>query len=83
MVFLLVTASLISADPTPLQSNSNLTRPFWELMFTAYGIISFQYDIHPSILTIHLDMKEKSKLTIAIIGGFLSKFLLVQESRFL
>jgi hypothetical protein len=45
-------------------------RSLWELIFISYGIISFQYDIHPSILTIQVDMKEKSKLNSAVIGAF-------------
>lgn len=45
--------------------------PLWNYILTAYGIIVFQFDIHPTILTIQVDMHEKIKLNKAILTGFL------------
>lgn len=63
-----------------LQDNSPIippiTLPSTSLMrniISAYGIIAFQFDIHPMLLTIQVDMKDKSKILWAIIGGFFGK----------
>lgn len=58
---------IISNDST----NPGINRSIWTNMLTAYGIITFQFDIHPTILTIHVDMDEKKKITKVIIVGFL------------
>ncbi|KXZ75910.1 uncharacterized protein mah isoform X2 [Tribolium castaneum] len=72
IVFLLVTECLIFSSRTPTTTDDSFQteQSFWELMFICYGIISFQFDIHPSILTIQVDMREKSKLNSAVLGGF-------------
>ncbi|XP_044266985.1 amino acid transporter AVT1D [Tribolium madens] len=73
IVFLLVTGCLLFSTRASSNSSDNTFQPeqsFWELIFICYGIISFQFDIHPSILTIQVDMKEKSKLNSAVLGGF-------------
>lgn len=49
--------------------------PTWKLVVAAYGIVAFQFDIHPVILTIQMDMKDKTKLSRALLGGFSSYFL--------
>lgn len=59
---------IISNDST----NPGINRSIWTNMLTAYGIITFQFDIHPTILTIHVDMDEKKKITKVIIVGFLA-----------
>lgn len=67
-VFLLVSGCLVfSSSETPLLRDET---PLWETVLAAYGVISFQYDIHPSILTIQVDMREKSKLSWALLSGF-------------
>lgn len=45
----------------------------WKNVVSAYGIIAFQFDIHPTLLTIHVDMKDKTKITSVILGGFFCK----------
>lgn len=75
-VFLLINGCLLfsekesNSQETPLQKE---IMPQWKNVLKAYGIIAFQFDIHPSILTIQVDMLEKSNLSKAIIGGFSSK----------
>ncbi|KAJ3658856.1 hypothetical protein Zmor_010574 [Zophobas morio] len=72
LVFLLVFGCLTfsSTEDTPQTNNTETELPLWELIFISYGMISFQYDIHPSVLTIQVDMQEKSKLNIAVLSAF-------------
>lgn len=56
-------------------------------LLKAYGIISFQFDIHPMLLTIQVDMEDKRKIGRAVFSGLLATCtlslittLLVQET---
>lgn len=71
-VFLLVLGCSL-ANPTAEQKLQNVPQPTWEVMLKAYGIITFLFDVHPSVLTILVDMDDKMQLPIAIFGGFGSK----------
>lgn len=44
------------------------TPPLLNLL-KAYGIISFQFDIHPMLLTIQVDMEDKTKIGRAVFSG--------------
>lgn len=44
--------------------------PFQNLL-KAYGIIAFQFDIHPMLLTIEVDMEKKEKIGKAVTYGIL------------
>lgn len=46
------------------------------MIFQAYGIIAFQFDIHPMLLTIQVDMQEKTKIGKAVCNGILSTITL-------
>ncbi|CAH2057089.1 unnamed protein product, partial [Iphiclides podalirius] len=37
----------------------------------AYGIIAFQFDIHPMLLTLQVDMKDSRRINVAVLGAFL------------
>lgn len=69
---MLTCGCLLSSDSQSLlQEHTDLEElPVWILMLRAYGIIAFQFDIHPSILTIQMDMDDKMQLPKALIGGF-------------
>lgn len=45
-------------------------------LLKAYGIIAFQFDIHPMLLTIQMDMKktEKENIGIAVTLGIVGKY---------
>ncbi|KAF6205749.1 hypothetical protein GE061_019922 [Apolygus lucorum] len=43
----------------------------WESLAIAYGILAFQFDIHPMVLTIQMDMKNKDQLGKAIFLAFI------------
>lgn len=45
--------------------------PFLNIM-KAYGIISFQFDIHPMLLTIAVDMQNRKEIGRAVFGGLLT-----------
>ncbi|XP_053618517.1 probable sodium-coupled neutral amino acid transporter 6 [Plodia interpunctella] len=45
-------------------------QPSVEDFLIAYGIIAFQFDIHPLLLTIQVDMKDSRKINGAVLGGF-------------
>jgi solute carrier family 32 (vesicular inhibitory amino acid transporter) len=49
--------------------------PFINLL-KAYGIISFQFDIHPMLLTIQVDMKDRRKIGRAVFGGLFTTITL-------
>ncbi|XP_018571167.1 sodium-coupled neutral amino acid transporter 5-like [Anoplophora glabripennis] len=78
-VFILVTGCLLfstNSNRTATGTDQNLEDiipkeiPLWKSMLTGYGIIAFQFDIHPTILTIQMDMNDKMKLPRAVIGAF-------------
>ncbi|KAJ8955546.1 hypothetical protein NQ318_001376, partial [Aromia moschata] len=59
-------------DDVDLEKITNANEdPLWKSILLAYGIMAFQFDIHPTILTIQVDMKEKLKLPKAILFGFM------------
>ncbi|CAH1235657.1 unnamed protein product [Diabrotica balteata] len=70
-VFLLVCGCILfdANESTPQPAQIDSTFP-WKTILKAYGILAFQFDIHPSILTIQVDMNDKSQLSKAIVGGF-------------
>lgn len=70
VVFLLIVGCLLISPGLAEIPNENIRQPEWKSMLRAYGIIAFLFDIHPSILTILVDMENKRKLPIAVFGGF-------------
>lgn len=62
-------------DDTP-QTSPNLIpteKMEWQNIISAYGILAFQFDIHPMVLTIQVDMSEKNKIGCVVFFGFLGK----------
>lgn len=56
---------------TPIEVFDPSNPPLLNLL-KAYGIISFQFDIHPMLLTIQVDMEDKRKIGRAVFGGLLT-----------
>ncbi|XP_050309409.1 uncharacterized protein LOC126745563 isoform X2 [Anthonomus grandis grandis] len=72
-VYVLTCGCLIFTSPDEMpqpETSRNSSTELWKLLMSAYGIVAFQFDIHPTILTIQMDMVNKTKLSYAIIGGF-------------
>lgn len=55
---------------TPIEEFDPSNPPMLNLL-KAYGIISFQFDIHPMLLTIQVDMADKRKIGRAVFSGLL------------
>lgn len=74
-VFVLLFSTIIldEQQERSLIFNSTTNDTTWENILSLYGVLSFQFDIHPSILIIYNDMKQKSEMHQALIGGFLGK----------
>ncbi|XP_022913669.1 uncharacterized protein [Onthophagus taurus] len=71
LVFLLLIICLLKIEESPRNFPSDLTLTFLENVALAYGVISFQFDIHPTILTIQVDMNNQKNISKTIIMGFL------------
>lgn len=56
---------------TPIEEFDPSNPPLLNLL-KAYGIISFQFDIHPMLLTIQVDMEDKTKIGRAVFSGLLT-----------
>lgn len=56
---------------TPIEEFDPMNPPPLNLL-KAYGIISFQFDIHPMLLTIQVDMQNKRKIGRVVFGGLLA-----------
>lgn len=72
-VFLLVFVTIILDTRMIVEEVDNSNVPLWNSALTAYGILVFQFDIHPSILTIQVDMTDKTKFHKSIMYGFAGK----------
>lgn len=42
-------------------------------MLKVYGMIAFQFDIHPMLMTIEVDMQNKAKIGSAVCYGLIGK----------
>ncbi|XP_050064150.1 uncharacterized protein LOC114122862 isoform X2 [Aphis gossypii] len=63
----------ISMYDTQREIYEPIPEPSWNSVALAYGLLAFQFDVHPLVLTIQMDMVNKRKLPLAIICAFLSK----------
>lgn len=75
-VAVLTWTAMVQDDSLPAGYNPMWTKPSWEALAIAYGIIAFQFDVHPMILTVQVDMQHKNKLGKAILGSFVVTGLL-------
>ncbi|KAL4708645.1 hypothetical protein ACJJTC_008171 [Scirpophaga incertulas] len=58
-------------DTSPPNTGSVLNfQPSIQDFLVAYGIIAFQFDIHPVLLTIQVDMKDSRRINTAVLSGF-------------
>ncbi|XP_046973426.1 amino acid transporter AVT1B-like [Vanessa cardui] len=58
-------------DTSPPPSGDVLQyKPSPRDFLVAYGIIAFQFDIHPMLLTLQVDMKDSRKINSAVLGAF-------------
>ncbi|CAG4939069.1 unnamed protein product [Colias eurytheme] len=62
---------IITDDTSPPASGDVLEyRPSTRDFLVAYGIMVYQFDIHPMLLTLQVDMKDSRRIHTAVLGGF-------------
>ncbi|XP_022818471.1 probable sodium-coupled neutral amino acid transporter 6 [Spodoptera litura] len=68
----ITTWTCILRDDTSPMPTSNVVdlEPQLQEFLIAYGILAFQFDIHPMLLTLQVDMKDSKKINSAVLGGF-------------
>lgn len=62
----------IHASPNHLSETPDL-----KTLLKVYGMIAFQFDIHPMLMTIEVDMERKRKIGNAVCYGILSKLTIL------
>lgn len=50
-----------------------LSFPDWRNILQTYGMIAFQFDIHPMLMTIEVDMRDKRRIGEAVTYGIFSE----------
>lgn len=55
--------------------------PGFLTILKSYSVLAFQFDIHPVLLTLQIDMKRKTQVSWAALSGIASKY--IESSGFL
>lgn len=74
-VFIMICGCLVFSPGLDQIPTQDLKYPQWGAILKAYGIIAFLFDLHPSVLTILVDMEDKKQLPTAIWSGYGGKYL--------
>ncbi|CAL7952059.1 unnamed protein product [Xylocopa violacea] len=53
-------------DMTPIP-----TSPSWDKFISGYGMLAFQFDVHPTLMTVQVDMRRPQDINKAVIISFL------------
>ncbi|CAB3229563.1 unnamed protein product [Arctia plantaginis] len=62
---------IVGDDVSPPSAETVMDlKPDIQNYLIAYGILAFQFDIHPMLLTLQVDMKDSRKINLAVLGGF-------------
>ncbi|XP_019533814.3 uncharacterized protein LOC109405236 [Aedes albopictus] len=67
-----VNGTVVPRDDFEPFKGIELGMPSWIRLLKAYGIIAFQFDIHPMLLTIQVDMEKKRKIGKAVFLGLMA-----------
>lgn len=49
--------------------------PGFLTILKSYSVLAFQFDIHPVLLTLQIDMKRKTQVSWAALSGIASKYI--------
>lgn len=49
-----------------------VTSPTWDKFISGYGMLAFQFDVHPTLMTIQVDMRQPRDINRAIFFSFLT-----------
>ncbi|VVC26998.1 Amino acid transporter, transmembrane domain [Cinara cedri] len=60
----------IAMMDTQREEYQTIGGPSWNSVALAYGILAFQFDVHPLVLTVQMDMVDKRKLPLVIVWAF-------------
>ncbi|XP_034936023.1 amino acid transporter AVT1C [Chelonus insularis] len=66
----------IITDDRTLETIPVPTAPTWDKFISGYGMLAFQFDVHPTLMTIQVDMKRPNDINKAVVLSFLFSGLL-------
>ncbi|XP_050464212.1 uncharacterized protein LOC126858165 isoform X2 [Cataglyphis hispanica] len=69
---ILVWWSIITDDRTSSNFAPVVTSPTWDKFISGYGMLAFQFDVHPTLMTIQVDMRQPGDIDRAIFFSFLT-----------
>ncbi|XP_006610904.1 proton-coupled amino acid transporter 4 isoform X1 [Apis dorsata] len=61
----------IITDTRELDIIPILTSPSWDKFISSYGMLAFQFDIHPTLMTVQVDMRHPQDINKAVVISFL------------
>ncbi|XP_029177780.1 amino acid transporter AVT1B [Nylanderia fulva] len=69
---ILVWWSIITDDRTSSNFAPIVASPTWDKFISGYGMLAFQFDVHPTLMTIQVDMRQPRDINRAIFYSFLT-----------
>lgn len=60
----------IITDDQNLDTISVPTAPSWDVFISGYSMLAFQFDVHPTLMTIQVDMQRPQDINKAVIMSF-------------
>ncbi|KAM0729476.1 Amino acid transporter AVT1C [Formica fusca] len=69
---ILVWWSIITDDRASSNFAPVVTSPTWDKFISGYGMLAFQFDVHPTLMTIQVDMRQPRDIDRAIFSSFLT-----------
>ncbi|KAK0164215.1 hypothetical protein PV328_002869 [Microctonus aethiopoides] len=66
----------IITDDQNLDTISVPTAPSWDVFISGYSMLAFQFDVHPTLMTIQVDMQRPQDINKAVIMSFFVSGLL-------
>ncbi|XP_024938077.1 amino acid transporter AVT1D isoform X2 [Cephus cinctus] len=61
----------IISDVNPSKVQAIPSTPSWDKFVSAYGMLAFQFDVHPTLMTIQVDMRRPKEIQKAVLLAFL------------
>ncbi|OAD53868.1 Proton-coupled amino acid transporter 4, partial [Eufriesea mexicana] len=61
----------IITDNRELNVTPISTSPSWDKFISGYGMLAFQFDIHPTLMTVQVDMRRPQDINKAVVISFL------------
>ncbi|XP_034191229.1 solute carrier family member mahogany isoform X1 [Osmia lignaria lignaria] len=61
----------IITDDRELNTTPIPASPTWDKLISGYGMLAFQFDVHPTLMTVQVDMRRPQDINKAVIISFL------------